>query len=72
MGIVKLNPYLKLNNEELINLTLNEIDNLKLISYGENMAKYNQKKRLVNQLIKEIKRRDISLQLNQLRDRILL
>ncbi|NMB07589.1 MAG: hypothetical protein GX981_04310 [Tissierellia bacterium] len=72
MSIVKFNPYSNLTNEELIDFAIEEIDKLKILSYGENIEEYEEGANLVNQLIREIKRRNLSLKITQLRSRILL
>lgn len=72
MAIIELNPYSKLSNEDLIDFTLEEMDKLKYLSRGASMEDYNKSKIRVNILIKEIKKRDLSLKTNQLRKRILL
>lgn len=72
MAIIKFNPYSKLSNEDLIDFTLEEIDKLKYLSQGASLEDYDKSKLRVNLLIKEIKKRDLSLKTNQLRKRILL
>ena len=35
MSIIKFNPYSNLTNEELIDFAIEEIDKLKILSYGK-------------------------------------
>jgi predicted nucleotide-binding protein (sugar kinase/HSP70/actin superfamily) len=66
------NPYLDLSNEELIDFAIEEMDKLKILSYRENMEEYEKGIKTINQLIIEIKRRNLSLNNQRLRSRILL
>lgn len=72
MNKIKLNPYSNLTNEELIDFTIEEMDRLKVLSMGENTKEYQKGLSLVNQLIIEVKRRNISLNRQKLSRRILL
>ena len=66
------NPYLNLSNEELIDFAIEEMDKLKILSYRENIEEYEKGIKTINQLIIEIKSRNLSLNNQRLRSRILL
>lgn len=66
------NPYLNLSNEELIDFAIEEMDKLKILSYRDNMEEYEKRIKTINQLIIEIKSRNLSLNNQRLRSRILL
>ena len=72
MNKIKLNPYSNLTNEELIDFPIEEMDRLEVLSMGENMKEYQKGLFIVNQLIIEVKRRNISLNRQKLSRRILL
>ncbi len=71
MNRIKLNPYSKLTNDQLIDITIEEMDKLKKLSYTEDVEEYEQGASIVNQLIIEIKKRNLSLSLQRLSHRIL-
>ena len=66
------NPYLNLSNEELIDFAIEETDKIKILSYRDNMEEYEKRIKTINQLIIEIKSRNLSLNNQRLRSRILL
>ncbi|MCF6461299.1 hypothetical protein [Clostridium sp. Cult3] len=72
MNKIKLNPYSNLTNEQLIDFTIEEMDRLKVLSKGENINEYQKGVSIVNQLIIEVKRRNLSLNRQKLSRRILL
>jgi len=72
MNRIKFNPYSNLTNDQLIDITIVEMDKLKILSNAEDMEEYEKGASLVNQLIIEIKRRNLSLNRQRLSNRILL
>ena len=72
MNRIKFNPYSNLTNDQLIDITIVEMDKLKILSNAEYMEEYEKGASLVNQLIIEIKRRNLSLNRQRLSNRILL
>ncbi|NLJ98125.1 MAG: hypothetical protein GX320_02505 [Tissierellia bacterium] len=61
MNKIKLYPYINLTNDQLIDCTIKEMDKLKTLSKHENLLKYEKRKHVVNQLIIEIKRRNLKI-----------
>ena len=61
MNKLKLFNYANLTNEQILNLALREMEELKTLSRQCNFDEYERRKSLVNQLIKEIKRRNLSI-----------
>lgn len=53
--------YSDFTNEELLDFTIEQIDNLKKISMGEDEEKYERNILVVDRLIIEVKRRKISI-----------
>ncbi len=72
MNKIKFNPYSNLTNEQLIDFTIEQMDRLKVLSMEENTSEYQKDVYIVNQLIIEVKRRNISLNRQMLSRRILL
>ncbi|QQY80350.1 hypothetical protein EDD65_103188 [Keratinibaculum paraultunense] len=72
MNKIKFNPYYNLTNEQLIDFTIEEMDRLKILSMEEDTSEYQKGVYIVNQLIIEVKRRNISLNRQRLSRRILL
>lgn len=70
MNKIKLYPYINLTNEQLIDCTIREMDRLKNLSKHRSLSKYNRRKYMVNQLIIEIKRRDLEIEKSLLIKRI--
>ncbi|HHV39555.1 MAG TPA: hypothetical protein GXX70_08730 [Tepidimicrobium sp.] len=70
MNKIKLYPYINLTNEQLIDCTIREMDRMKNLSKHRSLSKYNRRKYMVNQLIIEIKRRDLEIEKSLLIKRI--
>lgn len=71
MNKVKILAYTYLTNEQLIDFTLEEIENLKKLSELLDPTEYENRLHLVNQLIMEVKRRNLSIKKPLLAMRIL-
>ncbi|NLJ78600.1 MAG: hypothetical protein GX329_04495 [Tissierellia bacterium] len=61
MSDIKLYPYINLTDEQLMDCTIREMDRLKNISRYRNRLRYEKRKHMVNQLIIEIKRRNLEI-----------
>jgi hypothetical protein len=70
MNKIKLNPYTNLTNEQLIDFTIEEMDKLKVLSNIEDFYEYEKGVSIVNQLIIEVKKRNLSLKKSLLVKRI--
>ncbi|MCF6466025.1 hypothetical protein [Clostridium sp. Cult2] len=70
MNKVKLFSYKNLTNDQLINFTLDEMEKLKILSNFCDSYEYERKASLVNQLIIEVKRRNLSIKKPLLAKRI--
>lgn len=62
MNRIKLYPYINLTNDQLIDLTIKEMDKLKFLSKYGSFSRYDKKKHMVNQLIVEVKRRNLEIE----------
>lgn len=72
MKRIKFNPYSNLTNDQLIDFTIEEMEKLKVLSSIEHIDEYERGAFIVNQLIIEVKRRNLSLNRQRLSRRILL
>lgn len=61
MKKIRLNLYSTLTNEQLLDFTIEEMDKLKCLSRSEDFDKYERIVFIVNQLIIEVKRRNLSM-----------
>ncbi|CCQ98562.1 hypothetical protein CULT_900003 [[Clostridium] ultunense Esp] len=61
MNKVKLFSYTNLTNEQLIDFTLEEMEKLKALSNFYDLDEYEKRVSIVNQLIIEVKRRNLSI-----------
>ena len=61
MNKIKLYPYTNLSNDQLINFTIEEMDKLKVLSKVKYDEEYERGVSIVNQLIIEVKRRNLSI-----------
>ena len=61
MNKIELNPYTSLTNEQLLDFTIEEMDKLKVLSRNEDLDKYERGIYIVNQLIIEVKRKNLSI-----------
>lgn len=71
MNEVKLFSYTNLTNEQLIDFTLEEMEKLKALSNFHDFDEYEKRVSIVNQLIIEVKRRNLSIKKPLLARRIL-
>ncbi|HSH36544.1 hypothetical protein [Schnuerera sp.] len=71
MNKVKLFPYTNLTNDQLIDFTLDEIEKLKVLSNHLDLKEYEKRVSIVNQLIIEVKKRNLSIEKPLLASRIL-
>lgn len=62
MGKIKVYFHSSLTNEQLLDWTIEEIDQLKILDQIKDLNGYKKKVSRVNQLIAEVKRRNISLE----------
>ncbi len=62
MGKIKVYFHSSLTNEQLLDWTIEEIDQLKILEQIKDLNGYKKKVSRVNQLIAEVKRRNISLE----------
>lgn len=62
MNKTKLYPYIDLTNDQLMDCTIKELDKLKNLSKDGHLLKYEKRKQIVNQLIVEIKRRNLKIE----------
>ena len=60
MGKIKVYFHSSLTNEQLLDWTIEEIDQLKILDQIKDLNGYKKKVSRVNQLIAEVKRRNIS------------
>ncbi len=72
MNKIRLNPYTHLSNNQLIDFTIEEMDKLKVLSIAEDIEEYEREVSLVNQLIIEVKRRNLSIKKSLLAKRIFI
>ncbi|MCF6463671.1 hypothetical protein [Clostridium sp. Cult1] len=70
MNKVKLFSYTNLTNEQLIDFTLEEMEKLKTLSNFQDFDEYEKRVPIVNQLIIEVKRRNLSIKKPLLAKRI--
>lgn len=70
MNKVKLFSYANLTNEQLIDFTLEEMEKLKTLSNFQDFDEYEKRVPIVNQLIIEVKRRNLSIKKPLLAKRI--
>ena len=61
MNKIGLNSYASLTNEQLLDFTIEEMDKLKVLSKNEDLDRYERGICIVNQLIIEVKRRNLSI-----------
>ena len=61
MNKIKLYPYTSLSNEQLIDFTIEEMDKLKVLSIIQDIDEYERGVSIVNQLIIEVKRRNLTI-----------
>jgi hypothetical protein len=70
MNKIKLNPYINLTNDQLLDFTIEEMNKLKVLSLIGNIDEYERGISIVNQLIIEVKRRNLSIKKPLLAKRI--
>ena len=61
MNRIKINPYVNLTNEQLLDITIEEMDKLKILSKNQDIDEYQKAMDIVNQLILEVKSRNLSI-----------
>lgn len=71
MSKVKLYPLRYLADEQIVEFTIDEMEKLRLLSGLDDFDQYNRTKLMINQLIKEMKKRNIHMEKTQLAKRIL-
>jgi hypothetical protein len=72
MSIVEFRPYKRLSNDKLLYDTCKEISKLRSLSNQNNLEEYWKEARIVNDMIIEVKRRNLKLDKETLIRKILI